>query len=267
MIRYLYSALALATLTGSISAKTIFEQTQQNVHVTATGYQIQHNCHVTATDYKDTEDTVLIGNWKASDFYAYGMNPITITVANKGTEDIEINGAAVRESNQAGIVDNVLLKPWYNKALVIGLELGTMLPGLYVGLNQCILGAKSIANANGGILRLLFGGLIIANSGSVITALLSGLYIAKSVSTAKGIAIMGAILGSHVAQRLWINSFEKEFKRQVLMATDSLVIKPGQSMSKIIIVSTAYPVLNLPVTDIVGTIRVKTNTVAIRLLA
>jgi hypothetical protein len=193
------------------------------------------------------------------------MNPITITVANKGTEDIVISGAAVRESNQAGIVDNVLLKPWYNKALVLGLELGTMLPGLYVGLNQCIIGVKSLADA--GIFRLLLGGLVISTSASVTTALLSGLYIAKSVSTAKGIAIMGAILGSHVAQHLLVNSFEKEFKRQVLMANDSLVIKPGQSMSKIIIVSTAYPILNLPVTDIVGTVRVKTNTVAIRLLA
>jgi|GEM_PF-3452258 len=252
MIRYLYSALALATLTGSISAKTIFDQTQQNVHVTA-------------TDYKDATDTVLMGNWKASDFYAYGMNPITVTVTNKGTEDIVLSGAVVRESNQAGIIDNVLLKPWYNKALFYGLEVGTMLPGLYVGLNQCIIGVKSLADA--GILRLLLGGLAISTSASVITALLSGLYIVKSVSTAKGVAIMGTILGSQVLKHVLVNSFDKEFKRQVLMMNDCLVVKPGHSISKIIIVSTAYPVLNLPVIDIVGSVKVKTQTVAIRLFA
>jgi hypothetical protein len=249
MTRSMYSALALVTLAGSISATTIFEQTQ-------------HNCHVLATDYKNATDTVLVGSWKASDFYKYGMNPITITVTNNGTEDILIDGANVRNSNQAGIVDNVLLKPWHNRVLYYGLELGTALPGLYVGLNQCVRGVQSLKHTSG-IFKTLLGGFIVAHSASVTTALLSGLYIARSLHPLEGVALMGTILISQAAKLVWLESFDKEFRRQVLLSSDKLRIKPGESISKIIIVTSAYPVLNLPLTDLTG----KTHTVAVRLQA
>src|ERR1700722_4356662 len=119
MIKYfIYIGLALATLISPVSAHTLLDQTSQNIQITA-------------TDYKDCPNTVVIEDWKAADFYTYGMNPVTVTITNHGTQDITISGKALRNSNEAGIVDAPTMKPWYMKTITWGLELCTDAPYLY----------------------------------------------------------------------------------------------------------------------------------------